>query len=571
MITGKIKVKSIEFKSDQFRKLKNLKINFADRINLIAGHNGIGKSTILGLVTNTFGMARSKHSTYFKDKFFCNIEKIVYLSVEEVNQAQTDPNQNPIVTAQINDSLIQKRCSMTIRTEERRARVVPRTITDLPEESNTSSEEDQSDKNDVVGSVGTSAKIPLPSIYLGLKRLAPIGEADEHEVMNEKYSIAQEDAKVMLDFINKVNIGGGVTSEFTLQSLKSANKKSAHPGYVGYESLAVSIGQDSLASIATAIASFNRLKRVMGESYPGGLLVIDELDAGLHPHAILRLATALKLYAGRLELQVIATTHSPTLITSIHPDGEGNSLSPDQVFYLVDTNNPRLVENSSLKEILNDLSMKDEETIPTNKKKPKLIAYLEDKEAVEFFNGIIPTNTLRKLKKNNGVDFKAVALGIGGSNLIKLPEYEPLFLDSLLIPDGDTTVRKTHSNRGNTLKLPVPKNSDDKSPERIIRKFLLELARPTKPEHSQWVLELKTTLPSSNKVETKFFPNGIDFQDQRDESKNWWTTHYPTLKAWGILELWASKHPRIMGAFIKQFEESFNHTAARLKNRLAKG
>ncbi len=48
------------------------------------------------------------------------------------------------------------------------------------------------------------------------------------------------------------------------------------------------MGQDCLGSMATALASFNQLKRDMGDAYPGGLLVIDEMDVGFHPHAIER-------------------------------------------------------------------------------------------------------------------------------------------------------------------------------------------------------------------------------------------------------------------------------------------
>jgi len=36
----RIKVKSVEFGTPPFRKLGSLKIEFADRLTLIAGHNG---------------------------------------------------------------------------------------------------------------------------------------------------------------------------------------------------------------------------------------------------------------------------------------------------------------------------------------------------------------------------------------------------------------------------------------------------------------------------------------------------------------------------------------------------
>ena len=43
-----IKIKSIKFDSIGFRKLADLDIGISPRITVIAGHNGIGKSSILG-------------------------------------------------------------------------------------------------------------------------------------------------------------------------------------------------------------------------------------------------------------------------------------------------------------------------------------------------------------------------------------------------------------------------------------------------------------------------------------------------------------------------------------------
>jgi predicted ATPase len=47
-------------------------IKFADRLTLIAGHNGIGKSTIQGLVANTFGVSKRGAKCYFGELFYAN-------------------------------------------------------------------------------------------------------------------------------------------------------------------------------------------------------------------------------------------------------------------------------------------------------------------------------------------------------------------------------------------------------------------------------------------------------------------------------------------------------------------
>ena len=359
--TKGIKVRSLEFGKPPFRKLGNLKIEFADRLTLIAGHNGIGKSTILGLVANTFGNTSiTGPKSYFGERFYANIERIVFLALDEVAKAQEHPTAAPTVVADVNGITVRKRCAMTHRSEWKRARVVPRTI-------------DKADDDPV----GQDAKIPLPTIYLGIKRLASIGEADESEVDSQKMVMDDDDSKLMADFVRSVILGSQVTTDITHQSIKGSKKKTAQPGYENHDALAVSMGQDSLGSIATALASFNRLKRELGDGYAGGLLVIDELDVGFHPHAIDRLVQALKSHSKRLDLQIIATTHSPRLIEAVHPEGKGNTQSPDAVVYLLDTKHPRLAEDQSLAAVLDDMALRQRTALKSSPENPFYVSILK--------------------------------------------------------------------------------------------------------------------------------------------------------------------------------------------------
>ena len=208
-----VKDKSLAFGRSPFRKLSNCSIQFSDRITLIAGHNGIGKSTILGLVANTFGFTeRGGPQSYFGESFYANIERIVYLALNEVAEAQKDTASAPVVTADVNGFEVKKRCAMTQRTEWQRARVVPRTI-----------EKSEHD------SVGQDAKIPLPTIYLGMKRLASAGEADEKEVASTKLEMHAEDSRLMVEFVSAVIHGTELNTDVTHQTIKGSKKRTA-PG-----------------------------------------------------------------------------------------------------------------------------------------------------------------------------------------------------------------------------------------------------------------------------------------------------------------------------------------------------
>ncbi|WP_155952026.1 hypothetical protein [Pseudoxanthomonas suwonensis] len=130
------------------------------------------------------------------DLFYANIEKIVYLSIDEVDLAQDGRSAPPTVTAKVGGVEVRKRCAMTRRVKEKRARVVPRTI-------------DRADDDPV----GQDAKIPLPTIYLGIRRLASIGEADENEVANVVLAMDSEDKALMRDFVSSVIMGVELTPD----------------------------------------------------------------------------------------------------------------------------------------------------------------------------------------------------------------------------------------------------------------------------------------------------------------------------------------------------------------------
>ena len=543
-----IRVRALAFSAPPFRKLGNFQLDFADRLTLIAGHNGIGKSTILGLVANTFGIAsRTGPRNYFGDLFFANIERIVFLALEEVAKAQEHPNAAPVVIAEVGDVTVRKRCSMTQRGQWKRARVVPRTV----------------DRQDA-DPVGQDAKVPLPTIYLGIRRLASIGEADEKDVVSTTLSMPDEDSALIADFVRAVILGSEVNTATTHQSIRGANKKTVQPGYGHHGALAVSMGQDSLASIATALASFNRLKREMGENYPGGLLIIDELDVGFHPHALGRLAKELKTQAKRLDLQIIATTHSPRLIEAIHPEGEGNRRAPDRVAYLLDTRSPRLAEDQSLAAILNDMALRDD--VPSTR--PNLCVYFEDAEGSEMCNLLIPSAARTALGKKYGVKIRLVPLGVGGSNLLALPDKDPLFASRVLIVDADTSIPQKALARGNSLKLPTAAGArgKERSPENTVKNFLKKLVTATEGPLHESLLRLKTTNPSTDKVLNTFLSDSSADTDARESGKSWWATHLPRLKSWGVIEEWATIHAEEVAAFRAEFEQAIAKTSVKVNS-----
>lgn len=546
MNSRRIKVKSLAFTSPPFRKLQNLEVQFADRLTLIAGHNGLGKSTILGLVANTFGFTQESDKSYFGDPYYANIERIVYLALSEVGVVPT--SSLPVVTADVDGVIVRKRCAITKRAQWKRARVVPRTI-----------DKEEGDE------VGQDAKVPLPTIFLGMKRLASPGEAAEGELLSSALSMHADDQQMLAEFIMTVIPASQLTQGVTQESIKGSKKRTAQPGYQHHDAKAVSVGQDSVASIGTALASFNRLKREMGSKYPGGLLIIDEMDVGFHPHAIDRLARALKNFAGRLDLQIIATTHSPRLIEAVHPEGGGDSRAPDAVVYLLDTRRPRLAEDQSLQAILADMAQREEDP-PATARKPVLCAYFEDLQAAQFCEALIPPAKRRELGRTHGVTLKFIPLGVGGSHLVALPSKDPLFKDRVLVVDGDTSIPESARKRGNTVKLPCPNGSTGtaRSPENSIKNFIRQVMNATDGPLAAVLHRFDVHNPTTDRLQNIFLSGPGSDSTKRESTKAWWLAHWKKLEQWGVVREWAREHPTEVREFLVAFETAVRKASGRL-------
>jgi predicted ATPase len=361
-----IRIKSLKFDSPAFRKLENITIQLQERITVIAGHNGIGKSTILGLISNGSGLSDASSVSYLNRTYQANLNEIVHLDFEKEYEVYKDSQEqlpSPQIEYEIDGQSLTKRCAITGRTDSRRVRVVPRN-------------HPHQEFSSVSGiQIGKDAKVPLPTIYLGMTRMLPVGESNPEWITSAvDKSIHEADATFIKNFVAKViktdaEEGSPQLTAITTQSIKGTGKTSKHPQYT-YNPRCVSLGQDSLSAIATALASFKKLEREWSD-YPGGLLVIDEIDAGFHPRAQQKLVEAIANAARKLRIQVIATTHSVAMIEAVHPSsnpvGAGGK-HVDGVLYLTDTYHPRVADEFSLADVKRDMSLIPPAAVP----KPKL-------------------------------------------------------------------------------------------------------------------------------------------------------------------------------------------------------
>jgi hypothetical protein len=528
-----IRLKSLTFDATKFRKLGDLVINVADRITLVAGHNGIGKSTILGLCANGSGIRNAAQQSYLNRSFQANLNEIVHLDyTREFEEPTTtgDELPSPILEYEVDGTTMRKRCALTRRTARREVRVVPRNEPHVPWTS----------PNGLV--IRRDGKVPFPTLYLGMTRMLPIGESNPNWVRTElDEGVNPEDEQFLQTFISRVigtDVAAAGAAGITTQSIKGTKKTAKHPTYP-YSSKCISLGQDSLSAIATALASFKRLQREWDE-YPGGLLVIDELDAGFHPHAQSSLADALRNAARRLNLQVLATTHSLGMIESVHPEshpvGRGGT-HVDSVIYLTDTRRPRVAENYTLADIRRDMTLTPPPPLVPTRPRP-LKLYLEDQEAALILKYLLTTALKRRVNREAGVALKPMPMSIGCGNLTGLMRHDPYFKQVLIVVDADATVT---GRPPNVIKLPGARDAAGRwrSPEWTLHSYLVDLVDHPENHPEAWAALQQQHL-STDYIQTHLLNTAVNI-DERVSSKAWLVAKQNLIEEWGIIELWLSE------------------------------
>lgn len=460
----------------KFRGLENVKINFGKRVTAICGKNGTSKSTILGILAQVFNFREDisvnppvKLSDYrtltdkgfksdfsehfrFSEKHDVGGNMHVKLSVYDAYTGITPPD----LELKIYDYK-----------DRNKARPVVR-------------------KNTTIDGKNESRNLTHPVIFLSLRRLLPITLRSEYKaVTNSFLDDNKNDIKAMYQYLT-----GKDSSDTLTGTVGTINSMVMHSDCYDHES--VSVGEDNIGQIVQALFSFRKLKLEYAD-YHGGLLLIDEADAGLFPAAQKRLIEVLENECKKYNLQVVFTTHSPTLIEAIHKlhrdDREGNY----KVVYLTDTYGKlEAKENYTWLDINSDLHI---ETIDINNELslPKINVYFEDKQAFQFYSSLVRSRVISKITK----PLKEISMSCSKYiDLIhcKVPEF---MSKSIIVLDGDVAeqeggkIKRILKNK-NVVLLPTRL-----APDQLLFEFLYNLPA----EHDFWKKnKIKFTKPVFKKI-----------------------------------------------------------------------
>lgn len=427
---------------NKFRGFLEQEFELGSQITAIAGQNGTQKSTLLGIITQTFTIKEDdimraerpicggSYISAFKDKF----------RLSPIFDKPGDHEWTISFDSQIPDftvESIKRSDSPNVRFWKKHAR-----------------------------SAG-DGYLSFPTIFLSLKRLMPA--AEESKIDTNDNLLTTEEAEEFKKLHNKILISQTPVASTT--AITSKNKQSVGVSTEYYDWNQNSMGQDNLGKILLALFSFKRLKSKYPSQYKGGILAIDELDATMYPASQVELLHVLRKYASELKLQILFTTHSISLLQAVKQLMEETTSHQETVnqvktLYLKRVDNQiQVKQNVGMDAILLDLNV----MAASPRKRQKITVYTEDDENRLFVKAL--------LKSRNRI-INLLNVNLPCSSIIEMAKKEvPAFIRpySISILDGDvrknTTMMKKLNTLDNILLLP-----GTESPERCIAYFLKNLS-----------------------------------------------------------------------------------------------
>ncbi len=480
----------------KFRKVSNLEVNFASRLNAIAGQNGTIKTTILGLIGHIFNFDNSYKNLTGKN-FSTEFSDIFKFAYPEFDKSGThewityfDDNKN---IKALSYDRIEKGKQKTIRIR-------------------------------VGKSAKDEGKLNFPVQYLGMGRLFPLNI--EAEIKSEISELTQQEIKYYEEIHNDILI---IDEKIIPESVRSTNKKFYAPTTKDYNHLGNSAGQDNLGHIITVIISYKRLQKELGDKYNGGVLLIDEIDASLFPAAQIRLINYLDKVSKQLNLQIFFTTHSLEVLEKV------KELSDSKIIFLDKSHGEiNVLYDLDFNAIRSSLLVLGPDGFKIQKNKKYL--YCEDDEAVDLLKNILTT------EQKDRVNIISTKLGYKVLNDLakkKIPDFQK----SIIVLDGDSNVTSV----SNVICLP-----GSKGPDRLMYDFL----KTVDAGDVFWKKQAGYNKPFCFK-ELSVLDGELDKSKLREKLKKWYSSQK---KFWGrnashVWKLWIHNNNTEVEKFRKKIEK----------------
>jgi len=484
----------------KFRHLENINLVFGSQLTAIAGQNGTGKSSILGLVGHCFKFP-ADYKTLNERQFATQYSEIFRFSYPEYDKPKDHNYTIELDTGEL----------IPVLSYDRKERAKEKSL-----------------RLRVGKSMADAGKFPFPVIYLGLRRLFPL--AQESAVKHEVRGLGNEQIQKYQSLHNEILL---LNEQITPEYVEVFSKSFFATKTGKYDCFGNSAGQDNIGQILTAVLSFEKLKELMRDSYPGGILLIDEIDATLYPAAQIKLIEKLFRLSQDLNLQVIFTTHSTDVVETImDPKYQQHS----KVIYLTkDSGSVKNVQNQiTIDEIINNLKVQ----LPIRKEIERITVFCEDNEAKLWISNLLGNKLTRYIS--------FIQDSFGGEQLVDIANKRiPVFSRSIFVLDGDKKASLKRNKCPRVILLP----GKDR-PENIFHEFLRKLP----PNDDFWG-------QAGGYTQQLCFKDHPNINQDRNVMKRWFNGQAPY---WGrgcskLFNRWKELNPVIADTFRAEFEDIIKH------------
>jgi AAA15 family ATPase/GTPase len=413
-----MKITKLDIK--KFRHIENQSIKIGEKLTIISGQNGAGKTSILGWLAQSCDFKRTD-KTIIGEDFKTKYSKIFRFSpihdkesdyVSTLHYVTTENQEKTLEISKLKD-----RNRLDVGHTDRKNR----------------------------------KKLDIPVIYLGLKRLFPLAAEDEtNTIKTFDAGITKEEANLFGKWSEKILIN---TPKIKSECITSNNKDAMMIKTNTYDHLGNSAGQDNIGQILSALLSFKRLSKQ--DNFQGGLLLIDEVDATLYAGTQIELIERLYRSAEDYNIQIIFTTHSLEILEYTYEKLNENV----KINYLTIQDNNAINEvNPSIKKVINRIKNQIGKEIIEE----KIQIICEDKFAKSWCKNLLNGTNIKK-------QVKIDCIPTSGETLLELAKSGiGIFKKVIFVVDGD----KRNSNKipKNVVFLPL-----NKSPESVLINFIKKL------------------------------------------------------------------------------------------------
>ena len=519
---------------EKFRDIHNTEFVLGKYITAIAGRNGSMKSTLLGIIGQTFTIPKTGHPLSgiktidgfaFKSQFS---EKFRFSSHEKAkDHAWTTYFYKNIYK----DDYFS--CESMYRDKSRKLRFW--------------------------NAKGRNAGTGYPNIpvyFLSLSRLAPIGEVKKFKRSTPQLSPEEETFFISN---HKEILSNNYASNVSVSMRDSTKKLFSGLETSSYDVNSNSAGEDNVGKIILSILSFKRIQEQHPADYHGGILLIDELDATLYPYAQRKLVKFLYKQAQECKLQIVFTTHSPYTLKSVlsineyknQSEAQNEHIMPNRsLLYLHrdfdDANNIYYIDiqtvskKSHLRRCLQDIQL--EPYIPSS-----VNVYFEDNVGMRFFTYLVKDKYLSFLTP--------IDINLGWTNYISLHQHNiPEFkTNSLIVLDHD--VREKLTEEQNTYISAT--NNIIFLPDDVEKGFYKMLRNRSNYNYFKKITDLQFDV---------CFRDYIDDSLDSKQAKHWYSDVLKMINnnEQAFYDTWIHLHQDKFSIFIEEFKKAYNALAKEL-------